>query len=293
MMLAVGLLVFLLVTDADAAGRVFYDGSEAGNTDLWPLLDPVTGGNRDKCTSVTVAEDGGSGPYAGSRMIRCRYSGFGDSPTAYETLRLNMNALHTNELFIRTRFRRSATWDLSGVLNVSDKSQKIMRFFQLGPYHDLFEVTGHSDAGTPATNNANAGNVNDTDVLPTYWSGDHPSDLTNQSTGWHEIEYYINQSTGTVKVWHDGVLARNNAGNNFAGSKWQDFYLTSNGESVAFACYTYYDEFEVYSDTGTGGTGTLSAGDITQGGGGGGGSTPKGGMDVRDHANQKPTLVNR
>lgn len=261
-------ILLTLAFDAHAASRIFYDGSEAGNTDLWPLRDPVTGGNRDKCTSVTVAEDGGSGPYAGSRMIRCRYSGFGDSPSAYETLRLNTSN-YTSELFIRTRFRRSATWDLRGTLNVNDISQKILRFFQTGPYHDLFEVTGHSDAGAPSSNNANAGNQNDSEFMPTYWAGDHPSDLTNQSTGWHEIEYYINQSTGTVKVWHDGALIRNNTGMNFAGSKWVDFYITSNGETPVFAEYTYYDEFEVYSDVGSASiTGTMANGDIALSGGG-------------------------
>lgn len=261
----------MIASNSEAAGRIFYDGSEAGNTDLWPLGDPVTGGNREKCTSVTVAEDGGSAPYAGARMIRCRYSGFGDSPTAYQTLRLNTSN-YTSELFIRTRFRRSATWQLTGVANVSDISQKILRFFQIGPYHDLFEVTGHSGCsatGVACTNNANAGNPNDSTALPTYWSGDHNSDLTNQSNAWHKIEYYINQSTGTIKVWHDGVIARNDTGLSFGGSKWVDFYLTSNGESPASAMYTYYDEFEVYSDTGSGGTGLMSDASIAQGGGGG------------------------
>lgn len=246
-----------------AAGRVFYDGSEAGNTDLWS--DP----GRNRCTSVTVAEDGGSGPYAGSRMLRCQYTGSGFPPSYYESLLLNINSLYTNEFLLRVKFRRSATWDLSGVLNVSDKGQKILRFFQLGPYHDLFEVTGHADNGTPASNNANSGAPNDGELLPTYWSGDHPSDLTNLSTGWHEIAYYISMSSGTVKVWHDGTLIRNDTGQNFAGAKWYDFTMTSNGESPAFTGYTYYDEFEVYADDGTGGTGLMSDNTITQGGGGG------------------------
>lgn len=57
---ALGLLagLFSSIDPLQAATRVFYDGSEAGNTQLW-----ANDGSRNRCTSVGVSSDGVAGPY--------------------------------------------------------------------------------------------------------------------------------------------------------------------------------------------------------------------------------------
>lgn len=51
-------------------------------------------------------------------------------------------------------------------------------------------------------------------------------------------------------------------------NKVGQFYITSNWSDVHDAVnYLYFDEVEIFSDTGTGGSGSMSAGTMTQGGG--------------------------
>lgn len=232
-----------------AAGRVFHDGFESGNTNQW-LQDDF----RSRCPVVTTSIDGIVGPYAGSRMLRCNFNpnlAYND-PNSYETLKLDTDSLYTDEMFIRTRVRVDK--------NMSVK-QKLLRFFETpgSLYHDLFGVAGH-----PQNAFNNAGNTT-TQAMPTYW-GEKVGDNTNLPNGWHKTEYYIQQSTGTVKVWHDGVLIRHDVGLNFDNLKWRRFYITSNGDAGDSTNHIYFDEFEVYSDRGTGASGLMSNATITQGG---------------------------
>ena len=101
--------------------------------------------------------------------------------------------------------------------------------------------------GNSLSNRGNAGNVG----LPTYWGG-ATADNTGLSSGWHKVEYYFNHATGSIKVWHDGILIRNDTVS-FNSQKWLPFYLTSNwSDGHDNTNYIYFDEIEVYSDTGTG-----------------------------------------
>lgn len=245
----IALYLFAFVNVAYASGRVFYDGFESGNTNQW-LQDDF----RNRCPVVAISVDGMVKPYKGSHMLECNSNptlAYND-PNSYETLRIDTDKLYRDELFIRVHVC------LDKDMN---QAQKILRFFEIPDplYHDLFDVAGH-----PQNAFNNAGNTT-TQTMPTYW-GDAPGDNTNVPDEWHTVEYYIQQSTGTVKVWHDGVLVRNDVGLNFDGLKWTPFYITSNGDGDGGSTnHIYFDEFEIYSDLGTGGTGSMANGDIMQG----------------------------
>jgi hypothetical protein len=227
---------------ANAAGRVFYDGFESGNTNLWRQDD-----FRNRCQVVTAAADGVAGPYVGSRMVRCNWDGTAawNAPTTYESLVVDIP--YTNEFLLRARLRADRNWE-----KTSGSATKIMRFYNWtgsqSTYLDLFG----SVIGTSISNQGVAGGAQ----LATYWGG---LDNASDPSSWHKVEYYINQSAGTIKVWHDGVLVRNNTGFNFNGAKWTPFYLTSNWSDAHDGTnYIYFDEVEIFSDTGTGASGSLS-----------------------------------
>src|SRR5258706_12799771 len=91
--------LFSVASTSVAAGRVFYDGFESGNTNLWEQDD-----FRNRCQVVTTAADGVVGPFAGSRMLRCNDNGVAawNDPASFETLMIS-SVNYSQELFIRTR----------------------------------------------------------------------------------------------------------------------------------------------------------------------------------------------
>jgi hypothetical protein len=187
-------------------------------------------------------------------MARCNLNGTvaWNDPAAFETL-----ALHTenydDELFVRVRVRRDQ--------NMSAGTKLLRIYYSTSAvYHDLFEATGHGCSGGGFNN---AGNVT-SGAFPTYWAS-APGDNTCSHLDWHKIEYYFRQSTGTVRVWHDGILIRNDTGYNFQGVKWSPFYLVSSAEPGSDSTnYFYFDEIEIYSDRGSGATGLMSNASIDQ-----------------------------
>lgn len=245
---------------SSAAGRVFYDGFEDGTADAWTadIFNPT------KCSIVTTSVDGVQGTYAGTYMAQCNYQTNGDWPTMLLT-----TSDYTNELFLRMRLRLDENVNRTGTLNGSDgpAAFKLLRYYHNGsPYHDLFPIAGHNQTGFNTCWNAN-----DSDAGCEYGQGGGAGETSQDSSTWHEMEYYINQSAGTIKVWHDGTLVVNTTGHDFGGRKWTSFSVQSNGESSATDNTNnwYLDDFEVYSDNGTGGTGSMSDGTITQDGGDG------------------------
>jgi hypothetical protein len=238
------------VANAHAAGRVFYDGFETGNTSLWGQDD-----FHNRCQVVTVAADGVAGPYAGSRMVRCNWDGIAawDSPARYESL--STGVPYTNEFLLRTHLRVDRNLEKTG-----GSATKIMRFFHWSgvqaTYLDLF--------GALMNNSISNQGVAGGKQLTTYWGG---LDSASNSASWHKVEYYINQSAGTIKVWHDGVLIRNNTGFNFGGAKWTPFFLVSNWEDAHDGVnFIYFDDVEIFSDTGTGASGSLSDASVSASG---------------------------
>jgi hypothetical protein len=250
------LLVALLVAElSHAAGRVFYDGFEDGTTNKWQQDD-----FHNRCTVVGSALDGAAGPYNGSRMARCNWNGTvaWNDPARFESLTLN-SLSYSNEIFYRVRLRIDRNVD-----RTNGSPLKLLRIYywdgNTATYRDLFE---NSVSGNSLSNRGNAGST----TLPTYWGG-APGDNTGSSSGWHKVEYYINHATGTIKVWHDNVLIRNNTVG-FNSRKWLPFYLTSNWSDPHDAAnHIYFDEVEIYSDTGSGAAGSMSDASISVSGGG-------------------------
>ncbi|MBS0168638.1 MAG: hypothetical protein JSR29_21380 [Nitrospira sp.] len=233
-----------------AAGQVFYDGFEDGSTNKW-LQDDY----RNRCTVVTSAADGIKGPDSGSRMARCNWNGTVaiNGPTAYESLKIG-SVPYTNEIFYRFRLRID-----KNVERTDGSPLKMLRIFywtgDQATYRDMFadSVLGNSLS--------NRGNVGAT-TLPTYWGG-ASGDNSGSSDSWHTVEYYFNHTTGQIKVWHDNVLIRSNSVS-MGSQKWLPFYLTSNyADSHDATNYVYFDNIEIYSDAGTGATGLMSDGTIS------------------------------
>lgn len=231
-----------------AASRVFYDDFESGSSSAWRQDD-----FRNRCQIVTSSVDKKAGPYAGARMASCNSNGTleWNDPAAYETLRLPSIA-SSNELFYRIRLRVDANHD-----RTSGSSAKILRIFTTSPaYNDIIAgVTGSSGLN----NGLNAGGKQ----FSSYWGG-NAGDNTAESSGWHEVEYYFNKSNGTIKVWHDGVLVRNHSGADFGGAWWTDFYLLSNwSDPHDSANHVYFDNVEVFTEAGSGTSGSMQDGSIS------------------------------
>lgn len=227
---------------AFAAGRVFYDGFESGNTNLWSA-----DSTRNRCQVVSSASDGIAGAYAGKNMARCNWNGAVDwsNAAAYESLVASIP--YTNEFLLRLRLRPDQNLEKTG-----GSPTKIMRFFNWtgsqSTYLDMYGVL----LGSSIKNEGVAGGAQ----LATYWGG---KDNAANPASWHKVEYYVNQSTGTIKVWHDGILVRNDSGLKFNGVKWTPLYLTSNwSDSHDATNYLYFDEVEIFSDAGTGAGGSLA-----------------------------------
>ncbi len=257
--LSLGLL-FSSSYSAFAAGRVFYDGFEDGTTNAW-----TQNGTRNKCTVVTSAADGLTGVYAGTRMTRCNYNGLADwnTPQSFEVMDIDGYAGGgATELFLRAHVRRDANL----VPSNNGSYTKILRQGDQGVI-DMIDNIPPWDAFTNQIEGGGSG---------TYW-GDAPGDNSNVLGHWATIERYFNASTGAVKVWHDDVLVRNDIINFGPLTNWEPLHITSNwadcqgpnppdGANCDAINYVYFDEVEIFTNTGTGGTGSMSAGTITQGG---------------------------
>jgi hypothetical protein len=235
-----------------AAGRVFYDGFEDGTTNKWGQDD-----FRSRCQVVTSAADGVVGPKAGTRMVRCNDNGTldWDQPAQYETLALP-NVSYTSEVFYRVWVRPDLNHQRTG-----ESAKKIMRIFAGGVgSNDMYNVVGVGDG------QRNEGLVNGGRQLNTYW-GDAAGDNTNSSSAWHKVEYYFNQATGKIRVWHDGILVRDDTISFTASPQWKPMYITSNWSDAHDATnYLYFDEIEVFSDQGAGASGLMSNATIAAGG---------------------------
>ena len=240
---------------SSAASRVFYDGFESGNTNLWGAES-----GRNRCTVVTSAADGVQGPYAGSRMAQCNWNGSAvwNSAEAFETLVANPPP-YASETFYRARIRIDQNTE-----RTDTSPLKFLRIYSgstgTSDYRDIYENS------TSAPGLSNRGDAGPTQ-LTTYW-GTASGDNTGSTSSWHKIEYYFNHSTNNIKVWHDGVLIRNNTVS-FNSQKWLPFYLASNWSDAHDSTnHVYFDEIEIFSDNGTGASGSMSDATISSGGGG-------------------------
>ncbi|MEK7389051.1 MAG: hypothetical protein AAB036_05080 [Elusimicrobiota bacterium] len=245
-----------------AAGRIFFDDAETGNANLW-----TADGTRPKCTVVSSSADRLKGPYAGSYMIQCN-----DPGSAWQTLRGPTFSIGSEVLY-RYRVRVDSNHD-----STDGSVHKIGRIFHWtgdsNTYVDVFSMVG--GVGDQGLRNDLIIDGERARGGALYW-GDHPNDHTASPSTWHQVEYYINTITGAAKVWHDDILVQNEVYGPVRGGVGNagEFYMTSNWEDARDGTnYVYFDNVEIFTDLGTGGVGSLSLGDIAQGGGSSGAATP-------------------
>lgn len=244
---------------AQAAGRTFFDDWESGGTGSWSQ-----DGSRNRCNVVTSAADGGVGPQTGSYMLRCNWNGVvaWDDPAAFETLRLSSFGFSGgSEIFFRFYIRVDN--------NAKDHPANGPKIFRLvgSSFWALNFRTG--------TANGSLYNGADNQIDGTFWGGSN----TLSNGQWHKLEMYIKNGTtdGVVRYWEDDVMQYEatsvNTSQSGGVSNWAPFYISSNWSGAEGCCdhdtsnYLYWDNFEIYSDTASGATGSMSAGTITQGGG--------------------------
>lgn len=253
--------LLLAPTISISATRVFYDGSESGNTNLWSQVD-----YRNKCTSVTAPLDGGAGPYSGSRMIRCNWDGVAawNSAESYEALSLTWN--YTNEFLIRLWVRSDSDVD-------AKFGSKWLRLYNQGV--NSFIMDGQMEqAGGPIYSN-----IESVDGSNTNYNNWGSAPLGNQS--WHKVEIYVKHGVSNdaiFRVWVDGNLQHQKTGfSSNPANKWYPLIFVSNWSDNGPTWehdtnnHTYWDDIEIFSDStgGTAATGSMSDATVTVGGGGG------------------------
>lgn len=230
-----------------AAGRVFDDGFEDGTTNKWWFP-----GTYNPATVVSTARDGGS-PHTGTRMLEANWNAAvpWTDPNFYTYAALE-SWNYTNEFLVRFWIRFDA--------DVDDKDgPKFLRMGPLGVNHMyLGKLPGptlfiyfESVDGSPG---------------PIQYSGG------SLAGGWNEIEIYIKHDTGAkdgiLRVWNNGVLRvdATNVNSVSTGGRWTPFEVMSNHYGLLDANnHVYWDDFEIYSDTGTGATGSLADGTASVG----------------------------
>ncbi len=250
--LVVGLLLF--GGRVSAAGRVFYDSFEDGTTNAWQQ-----GDSRNRCQVVTSPGDGGVGPVSGTKMVRCNFNGTlaWDDPARFETLLISPSI--GNEYFLRLYIRTSPNLESTGS-GGDGTGPKLLRFFSsYAAYLQQWEVNPGTSPVTLAWEDESSSH--------TQYS------LGNISrTSWTKFETYFNKSTDLHRIWIDDVLQRDTTAQDISAfdgilyltSNWSGSEGTRIHDSVN---YMFFDEVEIFTNTGSGGTGSLSAGSITQGGG--------------------------
>lgn len=236
------LLSLVMVSSVQAAGRTFYDGFEDGTTNAWGEEPGVA-----RCPVVTAATDTVLGPYAGTKMVRCNWT---SSSSTAENLRLLTTTYYNQDFFLRWRFRFDQNMDGAP----SGSGVHLFRFLNGLTAYWLEAIV--FDAW-----------VSDVFVASVNVDTNYPSGTPQSTTQWHEFEMYISRSTGVVRSWIDGTQNINATGVSFGTVYFEAFNITSNWPSAHDNTnHLYVDEFEVYADEGTGGTGLMSDGTITQGG---------------------------
>lgn len=228
------LLLLLMPALASAQGRVFYepgDGSSKAVTD---------------CVPTTTSRDGVA--HRGGSALECGWDGTRGWQDSAKTRELELSAVPmTAELFADAWFRVDADVDRVA-------GSKLMRFsfgaadviiacqFEQQPDATLFMSVGGQ---------------------PSFWGGTAASRCRE---GWQRLRVYMSRTL--IRLWLGDVLLREWAGAfNVNGmvafvSNWSD----NAGWSHDAANHVYWQGVQVFSDTGTGGVGSMREGTMTQGG---------------------------
>ena len=241
-----------------SAGLVFSDNFESGKVTKWAQDD-----TRDLCQPVQRGVDG-SAPHGGQYMLQCNWNGTvgWNAPNAFSTVKLPQEQwIYTSEFLLRLwiKYDQDVSHTFGG---------KVLRFFSSDNLDGYYLIAQMQSPSGPAMSvwqafNGVAG--------PTFWGAGAP--LGNH--GWHKLEIYMKASTsanGIARVWFDGVLVQQvtNTVTVAPGQSWGPLHLMSNwsnnpGWEHGANNHIYWDDVEMYTDTGVGGTGQLSDASI-QGG---------------------------
>ena len=163
------LLLALLPAAGHSATRIFYDGFETGNSNLWSQE-----GSNARCPVVSGSADGLQGPRAGSYMLRCNWSSDGNSAgtgTIEALARNGSTSEYNSEVLWRWWFRRDSS--LNG-----GTGPKLFRIATGSSFGDLMvansATTGSFEAAIFDANGS---------TFCRYWGVDTAGDLA-----WHKIE---------------------------------------------------------------------------------------------------------
>ncbi len=258
---ATAALTVLAVSQAHAAGRVFFDDFETGTNSKWD-----SDGSRTKCNPVRAAADGGP-VRTGAYVLECNWNGAvtWDDPRSVTTVSLK-SWNYSREFFIRFWVRYGTDVDRAGgnkLFKLSSQDGKNDFILNGSPDVSPTQMVSYFPliAGTQG---------------PTFWgNGQEFADGK-----WHEVEIYVKhnadgQSDGAFKVWQDGKAKQtltNVKTVQSSSSKWYPMYLMSNwsnnpGWEHDAGNHAYWDDVEVYSDSGTGASGSMADGTVTASGG--------------------------
>lgn len=242
-----------------AAGLVFQDGFEDGTANRWS-----EDSGRNKCTVVRTALDG-KAPQNGSYMLQCNWNGVvaWNDPASYETVALK-SWNYSSEFLIRAWVRAGADVD-------HKFGSKWLRLYSSGAVNSFILDGQMEGSGGPIYSN-----IEKVDGVTVNYNNYGGASLGD--TAWHKIELYFKQglsNNAIVRVWVDGSLEHQKTGfSSNPGNKWYPLYLMSNWSSNTPEWehdannHVYWDNIEVYSDSGSGATGLMSDASIDDGSGG-------------------------
>jgi hypothetical protein len=251
----VGLFLVTSAQSASAAGRVFYDGFESGSfgsgwadgyADGPGIIPPA--GNKGHDNLVL--------PIAGQRQMECWYI----MPDNWYCKYIPISSLYANEIFVRVWVRLD-----QDVQTDQGSMSHLIRFYGEGSGGATQVVTSLLGGGGTVLFQTDA-------IWNSVWPSGSPIRMPFLpglgDRKWHKYEQYINNTTHVYKIWQDdvlmGSLSTSNINVHFPAflplHNWGSPKPTDNNTHV------YFDEVEVFSDLGTGGSGSMANGDITQGG---------------------------
>ncbi len=233
----ISLIVLVSPLLAYGQGRVLYENFD------------TTIGQPTDCVAVTVGRDGT--PARSGRSLECNWDGTRSWQDSLATQEMEAFAPANNEKLFSGWFRVDRNVDHVG-------GSKLMRIGWNTPSEMI--ISCQFEQGDGATLFASVNNQS------SFWGnaqsicGDHQ---------WHRIRVYT--SPTTIRLWLDNTLLREWTGTFNFGSGQHGVFFMSNWSSNPGWEHdannnVMWDDIEVFSDTGTGGTGSMREGTMTQGG---------------------------
>lgn len=251
----VALFLVTSVQATSAAGRVFYDGFESGSfSSGW------ADGYADGPGIIPAADNKGHDnllpPVVGQRQMECWYI----MPNNWYCKYIPISSLYANEIFVRVWVRLD-----QDVQTDQGSMGHLIRFYGEGSGGATQVVTSLLGGAGKVVFQTDA-------VWNSVWPAGSPISMPLLpglgDRRWHKYEQYINNTTHTYKIWQDDVLmgSLSNPNINVHFPAFLPLHNWGSPKPTDNNTHVYFDEVEVFSDLGTGGSGSMANGDITQGG---------------------------